>query len=55
VPVSWVDGLGEHLFVLGNLSTHNLLGVRSPLPHLAHLAPRAAKLTQQLPCPCESC
>ena len=27
VPVSWVDGLGEHLFVLGNLSTRNLLGV----------------------------
>eukprot|EP01048_Picozoa_sp_COSAG05_P018594 COSAG05_NODE_2745_length_2693_cov_1.756361_2_plen_314_part_00 len=26
-PVSWVDGLGEHLFVLGNLSTRQLLGV----------------------------
>jgi hypothetical protein len=26
IPVSWVDGLGEHLFVLGNLSTRNLLG-----------------------------
>jgi hypothetical protein len=25
-PVNWVDGLGEHLFVLGNLSTRNLIG-----------------------------
>jgi len=28
-PVSWVDGLGEHLFVLGNLSTRNLVGVKN--------------------------
>eukprot|EP01052_Picozoa_sp_SAG31_P014310 SAG31_NODE_884_length_11256_cov_2.889666_10_plen_298_part_00 len=27
-PVSWVDGLGEHLFVLGNLSTQGLLGAK---------------------------
>jgi hypothetical protein len=25
-PQGWVDGLGEHLFVLGNLSTRNLVG-----------------------------
>lgn len=29
LPVSWVDGLGEHLFVLGNLSTRKLLGVNN--------------------------
>jgi hypothetical protein len=28
-PVSWVDGLGEHLFVLGNLSTRQLVGVNN--------------------------
>ena len=25
-PVTWVDGLGEHLFVLGNLSSRHLVG-----------------------------
>ena len=29
VSCSWVDGLSEHLFVLGNLSTRHLLGVNN--------------------------
>eukprot|EP01047_Picozoa_sp_COSAG01_P054391 COSAG01_NODE_5939_length_3941_cov_35.353462_3_plen_65_part_00 len=30
----WIDGLGEHVFVVGNLSTRGLIGANQSFPDL---------------------